>query len=218
MKAFFASAGAMLLSLGATPLHALPTAPQLSPAALYNQGNAYARAGRPGMAVLNYERAQLLNPGDADLAANLDAVRTAQHVSTAPPSWFTRLALVPTPTAAALVGLFGLALLGFGVVVVPRLSSSRAIPRGAAVLGLALMGMTLGQAVVLGPSLQASVVIAREAPARVSPVPMGEALFVLTEAETVTVTAEYQDFVLIRTHAGRVGWVLGTNLARVVAR
>jgi len=33
-----------------------------SAAGLYNLANSYARAGQPGMAVLNYERARLLAP------------------------------------------------------------------------------------------------------------------------------------------------------------
>jgi hypothetical protein len=218
MKAFFRSARVIIILLiDVTPLHAVPTAPHLSAAALYNQGNAYARAGKPGMAVLNYERAQLLTPGDADLASNLDVVRTAQHVSTAPGSWFTRVAMLPTPTVAALAGLIGLVLLGFSVVVVPRVSGSRKALLAGMIGGVVLIGLPLGQAVVLWPYLHAGVVIAHEAPARVSPVPMGEALFVLPEAETVTVTAEHDDYVLIKTDTGRVGWVLSTNLARVVA-
>ena len=34
--------------------------------------NSYARAGKPGLAVLNYERAALLAPDDPDINANLD--------------------------------------------------------------------------------------------------------------------------------------------------
>jgi len=38
--------------------------PQGIPPRLYNLANAYARAGKPGLAVLNYERAKLLEPND----------------------------------------------------------------------------------------------------------------------------------------------------------
>ncbi len=51
-----------------------PQAPAgYSAAALYNLANAYARAGKPGLAVLNYERAKLLDPQDPDIDANLAA-------------------------------------------------------------------------------------------------------------------------------------------------
>ena len=218
MNKFTSCAAMLVMLLTATiSLGALPAAPPLSAAALYNQGNAYARAGKPGMAMLNYERAQLLNPGDSDLQANLEALRTAQHLPVAPRSWATRLAMFPNPSMAALLGMLGLVCFGLSVAGVGRLTSSRSAMIAVAALGFALMGVTVGQAALLLPSLHAGVVIAREAPVLVSPVPMGEALFVLPEAETVTLSAEHDDYVLIRTGGGRVGWVLATNLARVVA-
>jgi hypothetical protein len=206
-----------LLLMTALSFRALAAAPQWSAASLYNQGTAFARAGKPGMAVLNYERAQLLTPGDADLEANLNAVRAAQHLSTAPRSWFKRLALFPAPSTAAWLGILGLILLGLGVLMRARLAQSRTVPLAASALGLALMALTVSQAVLLWPSLHAGVVIVRETPALVSPVPMGEPLFVLPEAETVTVTAEHEDYLLVRASAGRVGWVPARSIARVIA-
>ncbi len=47
----------------------------LSASLLYNLANTYAAAGEVGRAVLNYERAQQLNPGDADIQGNLEQVR-----------------------------------------------------------------------------------------------------------------------------------------------
>jgi hypothetical protein len=218
VKKFTAGAGVILLSLmAAMPLRALSAAAPLAAASLYNQGNAYARAGKPGMAVLNYERAQLLSPGDSDLEANLDAVRTAQHLPVEPRAWPRRLAMLPNPTVAGLLGMLGLVCLGLSVVVGRRLTQSRRATLAAAALSVSLMALAVGQAAILWPLLHAGVIIAHEAPVLVSPVPMGEALFVLSEAETVTLTAEHEDYILIKTGTGRVGWVLGTNLARVVA-
>jgi hypothetical protein len=47
---------------------------------------------------------------------------------------------------------------------------------------------------------------------------MGETSFVLPEAETVKMTAQYEDFALVQTRAGRTGWVSRANLAPVVAQ
>ena len=46
-----------------------------SEALYYNLGNAYFRQGRLGRAVLNYERARLLDPADADIRHNLAIAR-----------------------------------------------------------------------------------------------------------------------------------------------
>ena len=41
----------------------------------YNLGNAYYKAGKVAPAILNYERALLLNPGDSDIRFNLQVAR-----------------------------------------------------------------------------------------------------------------------------------------------
>jgi hypothetical protein len=52
----------------------------------------------------------------------------------------------------------------------------------------------------------------------VSPVPIEEPLFVLPEASIVSMTAEHDGFVLIRTKAGRTGWAQRANLAPIVPK
>ena len=42
----------------------------------YNLGNVYFKLKNTAKAVLNYERALLLNPGDADIRFNLDMARS----------------------------------------------------------------------------------------------------------------------------------------------
>jgi len=41
----------------------------------YNLGNAYFKAGKPGPAILNYERARVLDPRDEDMKFNLEFAR-----------------------------------------------------------------------------------------------------------------------------------------------
>ena len=88
--------------------------------------------------------------------------------------------------------------------------------RAATVAGVALIGLTVANAVVLWPRLHEAVVVTTEAAVRVSPVPMGDPLFVLPEAETVRMTAEHEGFVLVQTREGRLGWVSRANIAPVV--
>ena len=63
---------------------AQPSQPRYSADGLYNLANSYARAGKPGLAVLNYERAALLAPNDADINANLEYVRAGAGVRPEP--------------------------------------------------------------------------------------------------------------------------------------
>ena len=198
---------------------AQPT-PGYSAATFYNLGNADARAGRPGAAVLNYERARLLTPDDPDLIANLRLVREAAHVPLDPPHWFDRAAARLNPTLMAWVGVAGVLLLGLGLTGIGTAGARqvRWLRQVTVPLGALLLGATFVSARALWPLLQEAVVLTPATPVRVTPVPMGEPAFVLAEADTVTVSGQHDDFYLIRTRTGRSGWVARGNVARVVPR
>jgi hypothetical protein len=195
---------------------AQPSLPPYSADGLYNLANSYARSGKPGLAVLSYERAALLAPGDPDINANLASVRASAHVSMKPRSRFARLALATNPTSAAWLGVLGLALVGIGLVarrIAPRFLW---IPGSAMLLGVALIALSASNAMLLWPRMHDAVVLIDQTPARVSPAPMGDTAFVLREAESVTMTAEHEDFIFIRTGGGLSGWVARANLGAVV--
>jgi hypothetical protein len=194
-------------------------APQpYSPDSLYNLANSYARAGKPGLAVLNYERALLLAPNDPDINANLQYVRASARVPTAPPTRLAGIAQAVPPTTAAWIGVLGIALAGSGLLagrITPRF---RRVRVGGILLGVALISLTVSNAIVLWPRMHEAVVLVDQTPARVAPVPMGDTAFVLPEAETVTMTAQHEDFILIRTRDSRSGWVARASLGAVVSR
>jgi hypothetical protein len=183
---------------------------------LYNLANSYARAGKPGLAVLSYERAALLAPGDPDINANLAYVRASAHVPVKPQNRFARLAQATEPTSAAWLGVLGVVLVGIGLVAARVARRFLWIPRGGVLLGVALIALTASNAVLLWPRMHEAVVLVDQTPARVSPAPMGDTAFVLQEAESVTMTAEHEDFMLIRTGGGLSGWVARANLGAVV--
>src|ERR1700733_4197019 len=100
------------LALWAGQAFAQPSQPAYSADGLYNLANSYARAGKPGLAVLNYERAALLAPNDPDINSNLQYVRATAQVPTEPRSRLVQFAFLVSPTTAAWLGVIGLALLG----------------------------------------------------------------------------------------------------------
>src|SRR5450755_1021068 len=204
------------LALWAGQALAQPSQPPYSADGLYNLANSYARAGKPGLAVLSYERAALLAPDDPDINANLAYVRASAHVSMKPQNRLARLAQVTNPTSAAWLGVLGIALVGIGLVarkVAPRFLW---IPGGGILLGVALIAVTASNAILLWPRMHEAIVLIDQTPARVSPAPMADTAFVLREAESVTMTAEHEDFILIRAGGGLSGWVSRANLGAVV--
>jgi len=195
---------------------ARPSQVKYSADGLYNLANSYARAGKPGLAVLNYERAALLAPDDPDINANLEYVRASAHVATDARSRYARIALAASPTLAAWAGVLGITLVALGTLARRVTRRFRWAQIGGILIGAALIALTTCNAMLLWPRMHAAVVLVDQTPARVSPVPMGDTAFVLPEAETVTITAEHEDFALIRTRRGLSGWVARANLGAVV--
>ena len=202
----------------ASPASPPASPPSYSADGLYNLGNSYARAGKPGLAVLSYERAALLAPDDPDINANLAYVRASAHVSVTPRSRFARLVQAVKPTVVAWLGVLGLALGGIGLVARRVASRLSWIPGSAIVLGIALLALAVSNAILAWPRMREAVVLIDQAPARVTPAPMGDTAFVLREADSVTMTAEHEDFILIRTGGGLSGWVARASLGAVVPR
>ena len=187
-----------------------------SASALYNQANADARAGKPGLAVLNYERALLLAPTDTDIRANLAFVRTSLSLPAESESWFGRLVRVASPDTLAWTALAGLLAAGVSLLAGRRYPSRRFALRSVAALGLAAITLTLCNAVTIWRSLHEAVVIAHGTAAHVAPAGNAATLFSVPEAETVAMGAEHQGFVLVQARDGRTGWVPLADLAPVL--
>jgi tetratricopeptide (TPR) repeat protein len=208
----------LLGCLAGTHADAAATRTGYSSAALYNLANAYAREGKPGMAVVNYERARLLAPDDPDIEANLELVRRSAGLPIEARSRLDRAIGAASPTVASWMGVAGLILV-LVALLAGRLRAPHAWARRAAlIVGIALIGVTVGNGVMLWPRLHEAIVIAGTAPVRVSPAPMGDTLFALKEAEAVRIAGEHEGFMLVRTSTGRAGWVWHADLAPVVPR
>ena len=203
----------------ATPTQAAPQPPAgYSAAALYNLANGYARAGKPGLAVLNYERAQLLDPRDPDIDANLRRVRDSAGLRPPSAGRLDRLTQLASPAAVSWVGVLGLLIAGLAMLARVATRVHRGKLLAAALVGFGLIGVTAGSAVAVWPTLHAAVVVGHAVPVRVSPTLIEEAIFTLPEAETVGINGEHDGFMLIKTAAGRTGWAPSSNLALIVPK
>jgi hypothetical protein len=185
---------------------------------LYNLGNSYARAGKPGMAILNYERADLLAPNDSDIEANLRFVQASVHLPLESRGNFDSFATVGSPRVLSWAAVLGVVLIGAALVAAQISSRYRSLRFVAIVAGAVTLGWTVCNGISLWPKLHEGVILAAATPGRVSPVPMGDSLFVLQEGERVRIDAEHEGFTLVHTSAGRSGWVADANLAPIVPR
>jgi hypothetical protein len=214
------AASAIIGLAGAAMPASPPPAPQsgYSAAGLYNLANAYARTGKPGFAVLNYERARLLDPNDPDVEANLRHVRETAGLAPASLTRFDRVARIASPQALAWIGVLGLLIAGGSAL------GWRRHPRhwrklfATALAGVFAMGLSVASAVGLWPVMHEAIVITHTAPLRVSPVLIEAPVYELPEATAVATGAEHDGFVLVRTASGRTGWVPGSNIAAIVVQ
>ncbi len=87
----------------------------------YNLGNAYFKMKNTPKAVLNYERALLLSPGDADIRCNLDMARSKPVENITPTAevfivtWYKSLVNLMSEKSWGYVGIFSFILLLIGV-------------------------------------------------------------------------------------------------------
>lgn len=88
-----------------------------SPEIYYNLGNSYYKLDNISKAILNYERALILNPGDSDIKANLDFVRSKTVDKITPVSkmffiiWFDSLVQSVNERGWALMGIISFIIL-----------------------------------------------------------------------------------------------------------
>ena len=186
-----------------------------SEAALYNQANAYARAGRSSLAILFYQRAAMLAPHDEDVQANLARVRASSHLSTASLHGWRALALQVSAATAYWCGVAAICLIGLGACLLRVKHAWRRASGALVAIGAALLAYCMANAAAFLPLLQEAVAVSAT-PLRVAPVPMAEPLNDLIEGETIRLLAEHENFALVERANGVRGWVLKSSVVRVV--
>ncbi|MDP2359852.1 MAG: tetratricopeptide repeat protein [bacterium] len=186
---------------------------------VYNLGNAHFRQGDLGRAVLNWERALLLDPRDRDARANLDLVRARladqfdPHVRL--PLWDALdglLARLPSALLAWATLIFALGAAGVGACryVVPE----RRLPAaGRLLLAMLMLPALAGLTLLLLQDRRLShrpraVLLAPKVEVRAAPSPGATAQFDLHVGTTVVLLREgEQGWCEIELPDGRSGWV-----------
>jgi hypothetical protein len=215
-KAVFATlAGGLMLGSALTAKASAPS-PESAPA-LYNLGAALVREGKPGPAILAFERAQQLAPHDPAIAVNFQAVREAAGLVAPPAAWWLSAAHALTMNEWTWSGSLALAF------VCAAVSFSRFFPTRLRQLINALSAtcavtvlMAAGVLWVRWPELSRAVVVNAHVTALIAPAESAGPVFPLAEGEIVTAKKVLRNFVLVRTADGRSGWVVRTQIERVI--
>jgi tetratricopeptide (TPR) repeat protein len=184
---------------------------------LFDLGNAWLKAGQPGRAILNYERALLLAPRDSAIAQNLRLAREQAGLPARTPSAVMQ--------AASLLSVNTWTWLGAGALVVMCLSifSGRlrpTLPRSAVRMLVAGSAATLIAVIAVlairWPERERAVVLSSDCPARIAPAEAAGISFKLPAGEIVQARKSHGGFVLVQTADCRSGWVNQGQVAKVM--
>ena len=193
----------------------------------YNLGNAYYRTDQMPKAVLNYERALLLSPGDADIRFNLQMTRSKTIDKITPESemffvtWYRSLVNLMSVDAWARTALIALAIAI--ILALAYLFSDRIWLRKVGFFGALLLVV-----VFLLSNLFAfhqkrkltyrtgAVIMTTSVPVKSTPSKNGTDLFILHEGTRVTITDNsMKDWKEIRVDDGKEGWI-ETNKIEII--
>ena len=176
-----------------------------SASVLFNLGNAYLRDGKPAQATLAYERARLLAPRDAAIAANLAQARQAAGaVETGSVTSRLRHVLTATEWTWLASAAFWLLVATVGCSLLFR--RRRAWLLRAAVVALLLTAVSVGSLVMSLEDQRAAVVL-EAAPVLVSPFDGAQSSSSIRAGSDVLLGRNHGGYVLVHLPDGRSGWV-----------
>lgn len=197
-----------------------------SVALYHNLGNAYYRNGDLAMAVLNYQRALRLRPGQADVQKSLEAVQgqlqaTNIHIEqSGVVRLWTSVQQVFRTRAWALLGVL-LFWVGIGGLIAWQFAPKRSQRKLGFLGGLAILLLSLLPfAFAYGRAQQEfyhhkAVLMAEETPLHVAPDAQSEPVLTLYGGETLTILDEISGWYKVELSDTTVGWVPKDLVAEV---
>ncbi len=214
---FFAGILAAVLMLRSVFAADAAAAPQDSAPALFNRGNTFVREGKPGPAILAYERAQQLAPRDPAIVASLKAVRDTAGLAAPMPAWWQPAAGAMTMNEWAWSGSLALAFV-CAVSLLSRFLPTRLRRpvKALSVVCVLAVALSISALWLRWPELSRAVVLNSHATALIAPAENAEPVFSPVEGEIVTVNKTFRGFVLVRTADGRSGWMARAEIERII--
>ena len=190
----------------------------------YNLGNSYYKSGDIAKAILNYERALLLQPGNGDIRANLEVARakTVDKVEPIPEiffvSWTKSLINSMSVDAWAVCGVVCFILL-IASLYFFIFSKQVVLKKASFICGIVFLIAVILANVFASEqkdSLQnrdSAIVMSPSVTVRSTPSESGTSLFILHEGHKVTIKdASMKGWKEIRIEDGKVGWVPSSSI------
>ncbi|MCI5137691.1 MAG: tetratricopeptide repeat protein [Candidatus Electrothrix sp. AR1] len=183
---------------------------------LYNLANSYAAAGQVGPAVLNYERALRLAPGDADIQGNVAQVRKDAGLYRDDQPLHRRLAEMLGADQWLLIAGCAFLCLGLSALLV-----TTGVGQGQRALhwlmtgSLAVFLLTLPPAVFRYQDWNIGVVLAEDTHLVISPFAGATLAGDIKAGRLIRPEREHNDYVLVTAETGKSGWLAKDSFALV---
>jgi tetratricopeptide (TPR) repeat protein len=198
---------------------ALLTEQGYSAGVLFNLGNTWMRLNQPGRAILSYERALWLEPGNQAIAHNLQVAQRQSGVAVTRPAMLDHTLPLIGFNTLAWVGTVAAVVLCLCVLVALARRPTRLAPlRSTAALSALVMFAAFALLAWRWPDLRRAVVISEATPAHIAPAAAADVSFRLKPGEQVELGRRYADYVLVHDGDGRTGWVSASQVAKIVTR
>ena len=179
-----------------------------APGVWHNLGNAEWHCGHPGEAILAWERAQWLDPFNANTRANLRYARKMAHLDGPNLAWYeVYSAWLPASAWAVITtASFWIAV---ALITVPGWMRWRKAdwPQGFAAVGFTLFLLTTPALIGVSTRSQVGVVLIDQAPLRLTPTHDAQWLAKLAAGESARRERERGDYVYIRVNNESAGWI-----------
>jgi tetratricopeptide (TPR) repeat protein len=183
---------------------------------LFNLGNSLYREGDFAGAILAYQRAQWLAPGDADIGANLQAAQKQAGITVAEPRWSDKLTRIMSASGWAWLGAASWTVLCLSLLArafLPQHGNSFGF---VAIASGFILTTSIAGAVFASDALTQAVITDNKASALISPFPNAQVVFSPAAGETVTIKESHNDFVFVTDHNGHSGWVSKSLVTPIV--
>ncbi len=174
---------------------------------LFNLANSYAQAGEIGRAVLNYERALRLAPGDSDIAGNLELVRKESGLFTGEPEGAERFFHLLHLDQWAMLGLLAVVLFTLFQLAALKYPFSGKTFGGVAITCLLLLCLAAAGTFIRYRQFNPAVVLAPDARLLISPFPAAGSIGAIHEGRLVYPEKSHGGFTYVRDETNRKGWL-----------
>jgi len=192
----------------------------------YNLGNAYYKANKIAPAILNYERALLINPGDRDLRFNLQIanLRTIDKIEPVGEffltEWFRTVQNFWSVDMWATLGIIGFVLF-IGCLTLYFFSKWMRLKKIGFYAGIVLLTIVIVANIFAWKQRQAlinrngAIIFAPTVTIKSSPDASGTDLFVLHEGTKVSIKSMLGEWYEIELADGNVGWIRQKELEKI---